>query len=490
MRGEDETALRAARQMLLRGRAREAFESLKELLHGADQEFLARESWRVHELIGACFHDMADAEGAAQAYFRAAQSDRYLRSQREHFSNYLFILHYLPEISHEVLMEQHLVYHSLYRDAEPLPPCGPRRHRKLRVGYLAPDVLEQAAARFYEPMLTLWDRSAFEVFCYSLSGRSDAFTERVREAVTAYREVPEISAGEVAEFIRQDEIDILFDLGGHSAGGATLPVMNCCAAPVQLSGIGYFDTTGLSEIDAFLTDGILAPAGAERDFAEGLLRLSSAFAFVPSDAMRKVERLPREKGKPLTLGCFNNFMKLNREVLGCFGEILRAMPEARLILQDTTRIPLRLECLSERMEALGVPMERVELRLGSDDYLEEYREIDIMLDPWPYPGGAMTATALYMGVPVVTMAGDRHGSRFGMSLLTAAGMPQLIAESRQDYVYRVCSLAAKMRDLEDLQGSLRRRLEESRLLDAKGWMRELEREYLRLWREKEQYAGN
>ena len=478
----EESELKKAGSLLSGGQPEKALELLKELLHHASEDFLRRGEWRIHEMIGACFHDTADAEGAVQAYLRAAQHDRYLRCQREHFSNYLFALHYLPELPDVFLTEQHFLYGSLYRDAEPLPPLKYEKHRKLRIGCLAPDFLEQSAARFYEAMLTEYDGDRFEIYGYSLSEREDGFTDLIRASVKKFHRVGDISIEEAALAIQRDEIDILFDLGGHSAGGMTLQIMGYRPAPVQISGIGYFDTTGLPMMDYFLTDKILVPNGEEGRFSEQLLKLRCAFAFRPDARMKKTKPEPKLSKETMIFGCFNNFMKLNAKVLECFQRLLTELPEARLILQDTTGMESRRRQMKQRAAEAGLPMERVVVRKGSDDYLSEISSVDVMLDPWPYQGGGMTCTALYMGVPVISLTGTRHGSRFGKSLLHAAGLSELTADSQEDYIEKAVSL---MRDAERrsyFRSSLREKLEASGLFDTQSWVRELEDMYIVLAR--------
>ena len=473
--------LEKARVLLEAGRPEEAFNLLRELLGSASEEFLIRDGWKLHEMIGACFHDLADGEGAVQAYLNAVQSDTYLRSQREHFSNYLFALHYLSGLSDDWLREQHFLYGSLYRDVELLPALKHEEHEKIRLGYIAPDFLERSAARFYDVMLTGYDRNRFEVFCYSLSPSADAFTMRVKKAAKSYQHIGETSLEEAAILIQQDEIDILFDLGGHSAGGTTLQIMGYRPAPVQISGIGYFDTTGLPTMDYFLTDEILVPKGQETQFSEKLLRLSYAFAFVPDEGMKNTPPAERPDEETMVFGCFNNFMKLNREVLEAFREIIMKLPEARLVLQDTTGMASRQKSMENRVLEAGFPMERVDVLHGENDYLGSISKIDVMLDPWPYPGGAMTCTALYMGVPVITLAGTRHGARFGRSILEAAGLLEFVADDLKEYVAKAVDLMEDVQRRRLLRENLRRQLEQSPLMAAESWMGELEEKFVAIW---------
>ena len=187
--------METARKLLEEGKPLEALDRLKKFLPTAEEE------WRVHELIGAAFHDLADAEGAAQAYFNAARTDRFLRSQRAHFSNYLFALHYLPQLDAAALIHALKIYNSLYRDAETLPPKN-LSAKKISVAFLAPNFCDSSSARFYEALLTDYDREKFFVTAWSLSKEEDAFTKKIRRSVDGFFEIAEVSFEEAAEKIR------------------------------------------------------------------------------------------------------------------------------------------------------------------------------------------------------------------------------------------------------------------------------------------------
>ncbi|SFT56781.1 Glycosyl transferase family 41 [Selenomonas sp. GACV-9] len=453
-------------QMLARGRtsmARQALEDLRE-----EGIVPADEMWRVHELYGAVFHDLADAEGAAAAYNNAAQADKYLRSQREHFSNYLFALHYLPGIPADDLFAQHQVYQGLYRDTEPLPPREGITHARLRIGFLAPDFRDSSSARFYGCLLTGLDARRFAVYAYALQDSEDDFTRHLQATGLTYRCLAGQSLRQQAETIRWDEIDVLMDLGGHSAGGMGLMVLAQRPAPVQICGIGWFDTTGLPAVDAFLTDAEMDPVGTDYRFTEQLLRLPSGFCFTPTPAMRRLTRQVRQRDG-IVFGCYQNVMKINRQVMDAWRHILDNLPDSRLIVQDTTRLPERRAVLCKRLENAGLPMERVEVRLGSDRYLEDYQQLDIMLDTFPYPGGAATATALYMSVPVIALRGDHHSARLSASILAAAGHAEWIADDADEYIKLALQLAVDREALETQQLGLRAELERSPLLDVQAY---------------------
>ena len=466
MTEKERAQLAAIRALLARGAAEEAIQALQALRAAATADFLARDAWRLHELFGAAFRLLGDAEGCAQAYYEAARADRFLRSQREHYAAYLFALHYLPGIAAETLAAQHFACGRLYGREDFSEDTGAREDSRrpvlrapcekeqgsaaavarsagpLRVGFLAPEFLDSAAARFYDVFFDL-PQVGFSLFAYSLSEGEDEETARVRARTAAYRVLPAKDAAAAVACVHADRLDVLVDLGGHTAGGVTLPLVAQRLAPVQIEAVGWFDTTGVPAVDALLTDGVMDPPGVEPLFTERLCRLPQAWCFTPATAMRAAaETVQRRAARVgVTLAAFGNFLKLNGDVLACWREVLQRLPEARLILQDTLRVPARVRHLRARLAAAGFPPRRVDVRLGSDTYLRDLAQADLALDPFPYPGGAMTGTALALGVPVVTMAGDHHSARVGCSLLAAAGHAELIAHGAADYVRIVCALA-------------------------------------------------
>lgn len=475
MTEREQAELRDIRAQLARGEAEAALAALRALRETASPEFRARDLWRVHELFGAAFRLLGDAAGCAQAYYEAARADRFLRSQRAHYSSYLFALHYLPGISAAALAAQHFACGRLYEaredegaGARAVPPRPLSRGggaaaaaRPLRVGFLAPDFLDSAAARFYDVFFDL-PRRAFTLHAYSLAAGEDALTASVRERTAAYRVLAGEGIAAAADIVRADRLDVLVDLGGHTAGGVTLTLLARRLAPVQLEAVGWFDTTGVPAVDALLTDGVMDGAGAARLFTERLCRLPRAWCFTPTAAMRALAVQAREaqtaRGMEdardtqagaagqavaggVTFAAFGNFLKISDAVLAAWREILCRLPAARLVLQDTLRAPVRVRSLRERLAAQGLPLARVAVRMGEDGYLAALARAAVVLDTFPYPGGAMTATALALGVPVLTLAGSHHSARVGCSLLTAAGHPELIAADAAAYVRTAYELA-------------------------------------------------
>ncbi|SEH32719.1 hypothetical protein [Selenomonas sp. KH1T6] len=422
-----------------------------------------------------------DAEGVAAALYQAAVHDKYLRSQRQHYSGYLFALHYLEEIGAEDLRAAHLAYGELYSEEEALPAASNYQHKRIRIGFLAPRFVESSVMRFAEPLLLGLDREQFEVFAFAIEEEEDSFTSYLKEQLDTQGEhyfcLYGQSLEEGAWAIRNQEIDILFDLGGHSEGGQTLMLMAKKPAPIQLSGLGYFDTLGLPEgmVDGLLADEVLVPGGEEAQFTEPIFRLPQAVAFQPTEAMRNFREglLARRAQRPVTFGVVQNVLKVTDGALRAWGRILQELPDSRLIIKDVLPQSERLERLRRRAEDLGLPMERVKLQGGSLSYWQIYEEIDIVLDTFPYPGGFMTALALYFGVPVITLRGCSYGARFGASILKAAGREEWIAGSVEEYVGKALELGGDAVKLRQEQERLFEEIVDSSLLDVSTYVRKL-----------------
>ena len=436
-----------------------ALERLKKILHEGNFS----EEWKIHELVGACFHDLADAEGAVQAYLNAAKTDTILRSQRAHFSNFLFALHYLPQVNSEILFENAKIYQTLYRDQEILPQKN-FKSEKISVGFIAPHFLDSSSARFFESLLTDYDREKFFVTAWSLSSREDNFTKKIKNSVDKYFDISEVSFAESAEKIQSEGTDILFDLGGHTEGGTTLQILSWRPAKVQISGIGYFDTTGTDFVDYFLTDNFLI-SGSENFFTEQLFELENAFAFKPNEKMiaakKNFKKIPHTE---MIFGCLNNFMKINDDYLNCVKKILNLVPNSKIIFRDTTPLESRKKSLEEKILSAGI--ENFEIKIGEDNFFGDYAEIDLMLDTFPYSGGMMTALALYFGVPVLNLCGKLHCSRLGAEMLKLSKVPELIAENVDDYIKKAVELSQG-----DNLEILRKKICVNKLTDTKSFVK-------------------
>ena len=426
--------LETAKKFLEKNQPREALERLKKILH--EENF--SDEWKIHELVGACFHDLADAEGAVQAYLNAAQTDKILRSQQQHFSNYLFALHYLPKIDAKNFFENAKIYNSLYRDAEILPQKN-FTNEKIHIGFIATHFLDSSSARFFENLLTDYNREKFFVNAWSLSKKEDNFTKKIRDSVDKFFAFDEINFYEIAEKIQNESVEILIDLSGHTDGGETLQILSYRPAKIQISGIGYFDTTGADFIDYFLTDKFLI-SGNENYFSEKILCLKNAFAFQPNEKMSKWkgEKVTRWK-ENFVFGCLNNFMKISEEYLNCVKKILDAVENSKIIFRDTTPLLSRKKSLEEKILRAGI--KNFEVRCGENNFFDDYGEIDLILDTFPYTGGMMTALAIFFEVPVINFCGEKHFERMGAEMLQLANLENFIAKNINDYIKKAVEFA-------------------------------------------------
>ena len=388
------------------------------------------------------------------------------------------------------ILQEHLAFQQLHAEplARSLPPHGntPEPERKLRVGYVSADFKIHSVAYFIEPVLQHHDPERFEVYAYYNHRRHDAVTQRLRGYCRQWRDIVGMSDEQVADRIRSDGIDILVDLGGHTADNRLL-VFARKPAPVQVSWIGYPATTGLTALDYRLTDGLADPVGqAEAFHTEQLVRLPECFScYRPPEPCPEVTPLPARVNGRVTFGSFNNFAKITPQVLALWAQILRAVPGSRLLLKACGLGEAEMQGRVHAVfAAAGVEAGRVVL-FGNDptieDHLQRYGQVDIGLDPFPYNGTTTTCEALWMGVPVITLAGQAHAGRVGVSLLSNVGLAEFIAADPQDYVGIAVRLAGDHERLEALRAGMRARLRASPLLDAPRLTRHLEAAYREMW---------
>jgi protein O-GlcNAc transferase len=376
---------------------------------------------------------------------------------------------------------------------------GRGSERPLRVGYVSADFRSHSVADFLE---SLWKnhrrgpsasevrgrslRPPLEMFAYSDVAHPDTVTERLRNYCDAWRDIRHLDTDAVVQLIRQDRIDILVDLAGHSANNR-MPVFAMKPAPLQVTWLGYPDTTGLSTVAYRLTDRWADPEGlTESLHSEQLWRLPRGFlCFQPTPGGPDVGPLPSGQGKTLTLGCFNNFAKLNLPLMESWAEILRRLPDARLLLKATVLgQEYAKRAMQDYFDQAGLDAQRVQL-IGSEPdffrHLAWYHEVDLALDTFPYHGTTTTCEALWMGVPVITQAGKVHCSRVGVSLLHQVGLESLVAQDRGEYIDKAVTLAKDTEQLAGLRRSLRVRMQASSLLDDVGFTCDFETALWMMW---------
>lgn len=358
--------------------------------------------------------------------------------------------------------------------------------KKINIGYISPDFREHALANFMTPLFSNYDAENFSVTCYS-TGRKDSVTEKLKNFNVNWRDLIGKDTFTAAKIIDKDKIDILVDLSGHSQDSC-LPILAYKPAPVQICALGYTASTGLSAVDYFLSDKICSPETLPNGFTEKLLRLdTSNFCYAPG-LIREIPaanlRAPMFRNGFITFGSFNNFAKVNDDVLYVWRAILDGVPRSRLILKSKIcSLDDGKKIVKDKLDKMGFPLDRVEFRPYSPDYLEQYRDIDVALDTFPYTGGTTTCEALYMGVPVITLRGKTHGSRLGASILVAADVAELIANSPMDYVKKAIQLSRRKDLIEAYHVGLREHVKESALMDGQKYIRELEKIYRTIWKD-------
>ena len=429
------------------------------------------------------------AEEGAAAYREAADLADDLRERAADYSSHLLALHN-TRIGQEELFAAHRGFEKLLAGIEPLAPRTLRAREKIRVGYLSPDFRRHVMFSFIYGLFVRCDRERFEVFAYALNEEEDGFTQALRAQAAVWREVGGLSCAEIAERIRADEIDVLVDLAGHSAGGA-LPVLAYRPAPVQVSGLGYVNTTGMSAVDYFLTDDVVDPPGKhDTFFAEEPVCLTSQFLYTAKSDVPAPLGAPCRKSGHIVFGAFHHWYKITDEMLFCWREIMERVPKSRLLIkcQELFAPEMKIEAL-RRLRKAHLDVARVDLEPATSDYMERFLAVDIALDSYPYPGGGTTCDALYMGVPVVTRFGRRRGTRFGLSLLKNIGLAELAAADGRAYIEKAVALARDEALLDELHRTLRVRLAASPVMQAARYMEEIERFYCLAVEQKKEAQG-
>jgi protein O-GlcNAc transferase len=424
----------------------------------------------------------------AEIYFRHAL--QIIPDYSGAYSNLLLYMNYNSRYNPQDIFSEHLRFAKQF--AEPLyskisphtNDCVPTR--RLRIGYISPDFRKHSVAYFIEPVLISHNREQFEIFCYSDTIVPDEVTKRIQEYSSQWRNIVGMSDEKAIELIRNDGIDILIDLAGHTAKNRML-LFARKPAPVQVSWIGYPSTTGFSTMDYKIVDSCTDPPGmTEQFYTEKLIRMPKSFLCYLSDKeCPEVGPLPALISGHITFGSFNNFAKVSPEVVKLWTKILKSIPNSRLIMKAksfsdrSTRDNVTTIFIQKSISAEKIVMLPPEPSIRG--HLEIYNRIDIGLDTFPYNGTTTTCEAMWMGVPVITLAGNTHASRVGMSLLSNVGLQELIARSPDEYLEITVALSKNLNRLQSLRESLRDRMSHSPLTDARRFTANLEMCYRKMW---------
>lgn len=421
---------------------------------------------------------------AAVGYGASFEYADTLEQKAAAFGSYMYVILSRSDNRNQVqeLLKQ---YRGIFKHVEPGNACFKRntdkQDGKIHIGYLSPDFRQHVMFSFYYILLNGYSRDKFHVTCYSLTDKKDGYTDHLRDMVDEWRDVSGMVLDDVAEVVRCDGLDILVDLAGHS-GGSGLAVLAQRLAPVQISGLGWMESTGLPTVDYLFTDRAADPEEL-LNMVEQPLYLNSQFCYTGRSDVPQCEGAPCKKNGYITFGVFNHYYKITPEVLLAWLQIMKHVPESRLLLKcQMYNSQSTVLMVQQRMEEMGFDMQRVIFEPATADYMERYLEVDIALDTYPYTGGGTTLDALYMGVPVISLYGQRRGSRFGLSILTAAGLTELAVDNMDDYMARAVALAGDYELLDEMHKSLRRILVQSPVMDGKRYMAELEQKYMELYR--------
>lgn len=405
-------------------------------------------------------------------------------------SNLLWTLQYMDTVSRQDAFAEARRFADLRET--PLRAQWPRHEnirdpqKRLKIGYVSPDFRRHSVAYFAESLIGHHDRSQVEVFCYYNNGFSDEVTQRFIALADHWLDCSKMDDAALAERIRADGIDILVDLAGHTAHHRLLTFARK-PAPVQVTYLGYPATTGLTAMDHRFTDVHADPPGAgDAFYTERLVRLPETFlAYRPPEVSVDVQPTPALRNGFVTFGSFNALPKITPRVIALWSRLLVALPTSRLLLKaGGFENPDTRERFAALFSQHGVGPERIDM-MGKDSsfdaHLARYHTVDIGLDPFPYNGTTTTFEAMWMGVPTITLSGDRHTTRVGASLLANVGLEAFVARSEDEYVKVATEMAGDIAELDTIRRSMRERLHRSPLVDADKLARTIEAEYRQMW---------
>jgi len=454
-------------------------------VHYLEAVRLSPELAEAHNNLGSLYLKLGRADWARDSFIAGV---KYKPEHVGFASNILLCEQYLPDMTLEKMARTHGDWARTY--AEPLRATWPQHvrdrdpERRLRLGFVSADLGFHPVGCFFLPLLENLDRNRFETYLYAAKKNPDFQADRLTRAATKWNQIHELSEEKLAQLIEGDEIDILFDLSGHTAHHRLLTFARK-PAPIQAGWIGYAGTTGFSAIDYLLADRFQIPAESEKYYSEKVLRLPNAWVcFEPPFDAPPLNELPAKRNGYVTFGSFNFLAKVTPLVVECWAEILKSVPNSRLHMlyrgfdAESARTRFR-----ELFTACGIESERVVL-LGTHPHSEvmrQYHNVDIALDPFPYAGGLTTCEALWMGVPVVTCPGETFASRHSYCLMTNIGLTETIAHDREGYKRLAIELAGDLPRLEHLRSTIRDRMARSTLCDAQGFSRAFESLCRSMW---------
>lgn len=469
------------------GKLRQYQASIVALKHAIELDPKHVDAWidlgNVHKEVG-------DLDEALACFEHA---DQFAPDRLDVLSNWLMLSNYASSVPRQRRIERARQYGERVRAKVTAAPVRPHRwdpEKPLRVGLVSGDLRRHPVGYFLDTVLQAIQAQSgnnLSLIGYPTQGLSDALTHRLKACCSAWHPLVGLDDATAARRICDDDIDILIDLSGHTAH-TRLSVFAWRPAPVQVSWLGYFATTGLREMDHFLSDPWSTPAELQQDFTEHLWLLpETRLCFSPPESAPPVSELPAMQQGHVTFGCFNNLTKLNDEVLRLWAAIIQGVAGSRLFLKAPQLDDAQVHDLTvRRLQALGIGRDRLILEGNSprDEYLRAYHRVDIGLDPFPFTGGTTTAESLWMGVPVLTLQGDCLVARQGVSMMTNVGLADWVANDLQAYQDQAIAFANDLPALSQLRAVLREQAGQSPLFDAPRFARHFQDALRGMWRQR------
>lgn len=495
---ESEAVTFYRKAILLRPDSKEAYFNLGNALYSQGNMNASVECYRkalslnpdyaeAYNNLGNLFKDLGDTNEAV-ANFHKILSLR--PDSAEPYNNYLMAIQYSPNYTQRAILNAHRAFAEQFeaplRHLWPLHENSRDPERRLKVGFVSGDFRVHPVAFFIEALLTHLNRNTLEVVLYYNHTVMDEVTLRLKGLGHLWRSLVDVTDDQAAQLVRDDGIDILIDLSGHTSLNRLL-LFARKPAPVQVAWLGYFDTTGLQAMDYILGDPhMLPPAEADR-YVEKPWRLPETYlCFTPPRFDVQVEELPAIRNGFITFGSFNNLAKLNDEVVALWARILRAVPDSRLFFKTQQfNDPVVQQSTAQRFSLHGIDTGRLIFEGWSSnaEHFSAYNRMDVALDPFPFPGGTTSVNALWMGVPVLHLQGDRFISHAGESILINIGLPEWIAADADDYLRLATQLTGDLPRLAKIRAGLREKLLASPLCDAPRFARNFEIALRGMWEE-------
>ena len=401
------------------------------------------------------------------------------------YDNLLLCMNYDFAHTPRRIFEEHARFGTIFGAAKKAPRHANVKDplRTLRIGYVSPDFCDHPVSRFIEPLLTRHDRERHEIFCYACAARPDGVSRRMQALTLTWRDIHGIADEQAVGMIGDDRIDILVDLAGHTAGNR-LSVFAQRPSPISVSYCGYPNTTGLTEVDYYVTDACLDPDEDASLYTERLVRLPNCFCcYMPPPNAPDVNDVPALQNGHITFGSLHPLTRLNGQVIDLWSEVLRAVPTAHLRIVRDTLIGSAMQRLLARFSEQGINPQRIDLRheVPAHGHLTLFHDIDISLDTFPWSGHTTACESLWMGVPVVTLYGDRHAGRMAATIARTAGLPDWVASTREEYCAIAQAAARSLDELKSLRGRLRGMMASSDVCNAEKFTRRMEAAYRSMW---------